>query len=134
MCTIWQHCWYLRCTEQSAVSDCFPFLSCFKDIIPYLFLGLPSVWESTLVSTTNKRQTPQLLRTIDAHTDRCISTPDAHTDHETSCLTGIGGGGWYFPGVKKPGREADHLHAVPRLRISGVTPTLPFVLSISVHW
>jgi hypothetical protein len=30
----------------------------------------------------------------------------------------------YFPGAKRPGREIDHLHRVPKLRISGAIPLL----------
>jgi hypothetical protein len=29
-----------------------------------------------------------------------------------------------FPGVKRPGREIDHLHLVPKLRISEAVPLL----------
>lgn len=30
-----------------------------------------------------------------------------------------------FPGMKRPGREADHLHLGPRLRMSRAIPVLP---------
>jgi len=36
-------------------------------------------------------------------------------------------------GERQPGREADHIYFVPRLRISGVIPTLHHTLSMSAQ-
>lgn len=37
----------------------------------------------------------------------------------------------HFPWVKRPGRQADNLQLVPRLRSSGATPPLPLATTVA---
>jgi hypothetical protein len=109
MCTIWQHWWYLRCTLYKLNGlppvTAFPFSRVLRLLFVTYFwaaiwvgkyIGVNNTWTPNTTTIKNNRR----------HSNRCVSTPDAQTDHGTSCLTGIEG---YIPGVKRPGREADHL-------------------------
>jgi len=95
-------------TEQTAVSDCFPFLSCFEAIIRYLFLGChlggKVHWCQQHRNTKHHDYYEQSTSLRPTYLN--FRRPDRPWDF---LLDGYREGGGIFRGVKLPGREADHL-------------------------